>query len=420
MSELVFDPISETRDRLGVSGVEAQALFWTRALVLFGVLVANQTHIESNDQVKLAAMPELAIRLGFTGLAGLIGAYGLLFVKRVQDGVLRFPAAWIVGISFFYLVATICSPYKGTAAPHFITFICIMLFTPTAFAVLGTRRFIQIVFCSIVFTLIASWFLYLFVPVYGVVTEITDESGASVDRMGGTSHPNVLAGINAIFLMILAFLYFEKKLRLAYVLPFLVLCGMTVYATQSRVSPVAAVLSIIFVYRAYWFKTRVFPLTMLLIAAGVAGILLMAATGIGIESESLTRSGDTAEITSLTGRSDIWAYIVEKIGESPLIGYGPGTAKILLDEKDMLLHPHNVVLCTTVTAGVICGAFTIMMFLQQIWVAIRTKYRMAALITFFIVLNSLTETIIFDYVPGTTTVLWLAALYWPSFDDDSL
>ena len=85
-----------------------------------------------------------------------------------------------------------------------------------------------------------------------------------------------------------------------------------------------------------------------------------------------------------------------------------------------MLHPHNVVLNITFAGGIFAGALAVMMFIQQLLISIGRKYRLAALISFVIILNSLTEVPIFDYVPGTPTVLWMAAICWPVLDDGSL
>ena len=135
---------------------------------------------------------------------------------------------------------------------------------------------------------------------------------------------------------------------------------------------------------------------------------------------SATRSGNVDELTSFTGRAQIWEFVIQKIEERPLRGYGPGTAKHYLEQKDLLLHPHNVVLAMAFLGGIFCGLCAVMMFLQQLFVSLGGKYRLAALISLVIIMNSMTETPIFDYVPGTPTMLWMAALFWPLLDDGSL
>lgn len=420
--DALFNPVANSRERLGLSLVETQTLFVACSVVLFVVLVANQTHIETVDAVKLAPRLELMARLGGTALAGLIGIYGFLCMPRVQKAMFTFPGAWVTGIAVCYVAGTAFSDHKSEAVPHLITFACIFLFTPTAFHVMGTRRFIEVTLLALLTSLVASWFLYLFMPEYGMRLEVTDgATGEGVMRMSGASHPNTLAGLSGLTLMIVVYLFLEKRMSFRWAVPFVVLCLATYVFTQTRVAAVSAVLAIAFAYRGAMLKSKVLPMTVTLAVLAVAGFTYVALAGTGgVGAESLTRSGNVEEITSFTGRNEIWAFVAEKIGESPVVGYGPGVAKTLLARKEMLLHPHNVVLSLAVTGGVICGLFGLMMFLHQLWIALGSKARLVVMLTIFIFLNSLTEAFIFDYIPGTSTMLWLFALYYPILDDDSL
>ena len=77
-------------------------------LVLFAVLFLNQTHIETNDAVKLFGELELFLRLAATGAAGILGVYGFVFDPKVRLGFFSFPGAWVLGILLFCLLGTLC------------------------------------------------------------------------------------------------------------------------------------------------------------------------------------------------------------------------------------------------------------------------------------------------------------------------
>ena len=413
---------STSRRQIRFSDLESLALFWLVNLALYGVMIMNHTHIETNDQVKLAGGLELLLRLGTSGIAGVIGMYGLVFMPRVRNAFFSFPGAWVMGVSIMYVIGTVCSPYFSYSMPHLITFGCVVLFSPTAFAVLGTRQTVNVMINSMVITMVASWFLYLAMPEYGVMIEITDLSGATVERMGGTSHPNVLAGACSLLLVMLSYMWFEKKMSTLLVIPLLLLCGLTLLETGTRVALVASVVSVVVVYRGFWFEREILPFTIIFSMLAAIIILFMSATGAGkvASATSFTRSGDMEEITSVTGRAEIWEYCIKKVWERPLRGYGPGSAKIILNRKQMLLHTHNVIISMGVIGGVICAFCGFMMFIHQFWISVCGNYRLAALISFVIIMNSFTENPIFDYVPGAPTVLWLVAVFWPVLDDGSL
>ena len=400
-------------------------MFWITGTVLYTIMVANQTHIETDEAVKLAPQLELLLRLVGTAIAGLIGVYGFLFIGRVQTAMFSLPGAWVTGIAICFALSTVVSDYKSITIPHLITFVCIFLFTPTAFAILGTRRFFEISLFAFLTTLLASWFLFLFVPEFGMKMEVIDAAGSeSVPRMSGTSHPNTLAGVSGFVVLIVSYMLSRNRISWKLAIPVLLLCIATFVLTQTRVAAFAAIVSLLFIYRRFWLRRDVFPLTFILVTVGLFAALFIAWGNnqgwlSGTALKSLTRSGEIEEITSFTGRNHVWSFVVQKIGESPLLGYGPGVAKTLLEKEGLLLHPHNVVLATALAGGVISGLFALIMFFQQLWISCRGTFKLAALITVYVFLNSLTETFIFDYIPGPSTVLFLVALYWPVLDDES-
>ena len=405
---------------------EAQAIRVATLLVLFGTCFVNQTHIETDDQVKLIGKLELIVRLACTGMAGLLGAYGLLFVPKIRMAFLGFPGIFVTGIACCYVMGTILSPYPMYSLPYLITFTSILLFAPFAFHTLGTKLFFGVILFALWLSIFLSWFLYLAMPEFGVMVEITDASGNNrVERMAGSSHPNVLAGMCVLLSVTTAYLWFENKVSMFLCIPAMMLCALTVMLTGTRVAAVAAVFSIAVVYRHFWLRREIIPFA----AAGVglallAGLIVFSDDSEGLFSSSLlkstTRSGSLDEITSVTGRAEIWVYVCEKIMERPIQGYGPGVVKFYLFEKQHLLHTHNVVLNMAFLGGLFGGLFAILMFLSQLYISIRGRYRLAALISIVVIINSLTENPIFDYIPGTTTVLWLGAIFWPDLDDGSL
>ena len=347
MSDAAISPKDSREVRLlPYFAIERTAIYWLTAVALLGVTVANQTHIETNDAVKLAGTLELSIRLGFTGLAGLLGAYGFLFVPKIRYAFYSFPGVWVLGIAVFYVIGTALSPMRGYAFPHLVTFGAVLLFSPMALHTLGAKRFVQVILASMLISLLASWFLYLAMPAYGVAIEITNEAGTeSVERMGGTSHPNTLAGTSVLMIVFLAYLYLEKKISWLLALPLLLLCLATLVATGTRVAIVAAAFSIAFVYRDIWWKREIIPISViLLMLIPLGGIYILSddsRTFAGSIAQATTRSGDMEEISTVTGRAEIWAFVIDKISERPLQGFGPGTAKYYLDAEGLLLHCHN-------------------------------------------------------------------------------
>ena len=424
MSHSILNHNSKKTKTLRFDNLEEQLVYFFSVIALTAIAVANQTHIETNDHVKFAPKLELLARLGATGFGGLIGIYGIVFIKRVRDAFLSFPGVWVLGLWIVIMISTPLSPYPKLAFAHLITFTSVVLFAPTAFAVLGTRLTFKILIGSMIFTLVASWFLYLAMPTYGVMIEITDESGSFVERMGGTSHPNVIAGTSVLCMVSMIYLAVERKISVPQLIPVVALCVVTLMMTGTRVAVASLLVSLFVVYGGKFFTRKMLPYTAaaacLLIF--VVGMSVIQGSGGSSKSflESFTRSGNIDEISTLTGRAEIWDYCIELISQRPLIGYGPGSPKPILEKQEMLLHTHNVILHMAFISGIMGGFCVTMLFLHQLIVSLRRTYPLPALLTLVILMNSMTENPIFDYVPGTPTLLFMMATFWPQLDDGSL
>ena len=80
------------------------------------------------------------------------------------------------------------------------------------------------------------------------------------------------------------------------------------------------------------------------------------------------------DYTITAGRSLIWPFVVEKIGESPLFGFGrqamrrTGLASFLLEElHESFPHPHNAYLEISLDAGVVGLLAALFLFAWIVW-----------------------------------------------------
>lgn len=92
----------------------------------------------------------------------------------------------------------------------------------------------------------------------------------------------------------------------------------------------------------------------------------------------LSRSGSADEITSGTGRTRIWAVVIDLWLERPFFGYGPGSAKFILPVHPMLFkaaaHPHNLYLSVLFAGGLV----GIVLFLTSLTMTIRRAWSQQA------------------------------------------
>ena len=142
--------------------------------------------------------------------------------------------------------------------------------------------------------------------------------------------------------------------------------GRTGYATWGAVGLVLCVVK----WRRYLFLA---PVVALAIMAMVPGAVERFTHGFG-EADELqgTAAVDEYEVTS--GRNLIWPYVIEKIRERPLVGYGrlgmktTGLQDFLWTELgEGFPHPHNVYLETLLDNGAIGLALVLPFYLVVVW-----------------------------------------------------
>jgi O-antigen ligase len=220
---------------------------------------------------------------------------------------------------------------------------------------------------------------------------------------------------------------YGRTVRWRWLLVSLALSVATLWASGSRTATLAA-LAAVAVYlwrvRPWW-----------AVAAGC--LLLLAALGSfawNVDSttalERVSRSGDADEIYQFTGRVEIWSYVVDKIRQSPLVGYGYSCSRFAMaefnagvDELLAVYHAHNMLLNVAMGTGLPGGMMLFAMFVNQA-VAFLKRPNVFPDVTLAVVgAISLLEAVIFQPIPDSCSVLWLIAMFWRqtgvSLQDDS-
>jgi O-antigen ligase len=128
----------------------------------------------------------------------------------------------------------------------------------------------------------------------------------------------------------------------------------------------------------------------------------------------ISRSGNANEVTSLTGRSEIWAVVIQKWLQQPIYGYGYTSALSILPLDPRLFHAaahtHNMLLELLFSGGLILVA----LFLLGLGATIVHICRLgavneAALVAFFLV-RGLTEPTPFGNMAGIGSFAFALAL----------
>jgi O-antigen ligase len=134
------------------------------------------------------------------------------------------------------------------------------------------------------------------------------------------------------------------------------------FLTNSRSSWIglgACLLFATFIGRCQSILSLLLALLGLTIAAAVVLMPSLTKIALGVVTELLSRSGRAVEITSFTGRSDIWEACLRIILEKPWFGYGLGSVRVEIplvfrdSWGNTAATAHNFLLESLISVGVV-------------------------------------------------------------------
>lgn len=364
------------------------------------------------------------MKLLVAAAVGAVGGMGVLLSQRVRETLLSLPGILLVALSAV-LVMTSAFAYAETAtvsraaALILVAYVC---FIPTALSLVGLRTIAYAVLAGLTVHMLISWTLYLFVPSLGLYQEVL--GGATlVSRMGGLGHPNsvgrvaALAGVVSLSILRSDLLLPRMPGARLWLLSIGVLAALTVIATWSRTSALAAMAAVGFLFADRFFSrwglaglaaafSGICVLLLLLELGGASDLLAQTALS------AATKSGELEELTSVTGRTEIWAESLRLIRQRMFTGWGLNSAPLLLAEFSQ--HTHNAVLHATFSGGIVAGALVVVLLAWNFLLGLRDPEPLVRAVSAFILVSCIFEDTILDTFPFPTTTLWLVALLYPT------
>ena len=149
-------------------------------------------------------------------------------------------------------------------------------------------------------------------------------------RLGGIfGNANAVGGVSALALLLTVTAWYAPASRRTVWLSCLVVpvCLACLALSQSRTAMLGlvAAISVVFVRRR--------PLVLLpgLLVGAAAVLLVLGYPGLIEKLIALVaRSGRVEQVTTFTGRTEIWAFVISAIEKAPVLGYGFASAKTLI------------------------------------------------------------------------------------------
>ena len=295
-----------------------------------------------------------------TGLKLLLWAsMGIVALTRLPRCLPLMRDRAILSIGLFALVATASTLWSVTpiyTAIGSMGFLAALLFACAVAAELSEVALYR--------TVVVSFLIYIAMNIAAAVAmpEVAwlaafGESD-SPRLQGVSSHPNILGKEMAAFICLflpLALAYGKKRTAcLLTALAFGVLI-----ATLSRTSLGAILIALALPVLVRLQVAR--PLIWLVVAATGVALLALAAgfvPDLRAILDGASRSSDASEILTLTGRTELWGFVWDKILEAPFFGHGFGAADAVLSPQwwgapDASVGAHNTWLQALLIVGVI-------------------------------------------------------------------
>lgn len=379
-----------------------RALAWDgrhayRMIIVLTIILSAVFRLRAIDDKSIDA--QILLKLAAIGLTGLMVAAAFL-----QIGLQHHSQAFFVWCAFFVytMLTSFITATPALALVETISNLAAFLLLYSASCLLNRDNLVRALTASCLILCLLSLAAYLGMPSLGRMSDWVNGSFVPTWRLQGVFGTANAAGgaaaVGVILTLLSPALAGTRWPRLAAVGVFA--ACLVLSNNRMAMAGLGAAL-----FYANWAKGN--KALKLAIVAFVASLVLLVYLGAGDELlELLSRSGSSDEITSGTGRTRIWAVVLQLWSEQPLFGYGAGAAKYILPKNPLLFaaaaHAHNLFLNILFSGGVV-GLFLFVYGLGIVarQAASREDHRTIALLIFFMVYGITEPTIggLVSFVP---------------------
>ncbi len=361
---------------------------------------------------------QVLLRIFTTFFATVCGMWGWWRFQEVRQSLISYRGLFACLLVAGALSSAITSPSPKVAAFVAIAIGSYLLLSITCVVMFGFVQVLKDVLMALWCFVILSWLLYIFVPSLATFHEYLSIE-ETLPRFGGLGHPNVLSAILSLGMLLVLVLAREKHIAWRWVIPCVLLFIVTIVAAKSRTPIIAfgaaflCLMRPLIVHRA----TYLFVAACIL-SVTLAAIAIEATEGIDRTIDSLalsfTKTGTIDELTSATGRTEIWSRAIALIEKSPLTGYGGGLSSQIMVEHSG--HAHNLFLETALLFGIPTMLLFSTLILISLTDCLRTKHLFIPEFLTFLLVLGLVESPLFGLVPDPTMCIWLSCVFAPVID----
>jgi O-antigen ligase len=265
----------------------------------------------------------------------------------------------------------------------------------------------------------------VFLCIGWVVFYVNPELGASpfatvngmVDRFCGIAgQADVMGGVCAKYIGAIFLLWRAGRCKLLYALPLTALGIVSLLASDARTGMIAmaAGMAAVVLLRSRW-GTGLF----LLLGLAVFLLFQIAPPRLDGLMSGFSRSGDPSELSTLTGRLEIWEFSIKKILESPVIGWGYNSSKVVLGqhlgfENGLMIDTaHNLWLQNMLSVGLLGTLPLVALFVILIVKACRHPMPFRDFYMVVALVGGLADNQAFGTTPTLLMAVFFTAVVWP-------
>ncbi len=350
---------------------------------------------------------DLQVGLKLLGIA-LIIVLGLpTFITRIRTGCAREPFLWILFISYVCLTATYAvTPLLAivAAASLFGGFIYLWHICE----VFGRQTLINTLISACFVLCLGSIVAYFFMPSLGRMDDWSDGAFISTSRLQGLFGTANAAGAAGAFGLILVWLLSDIRRRSLMFCAVTAVFGFCMLRSDNRMAVVA--MAGCFLYLSFSKGHRGLKTIILALALSILVVMFYAFGDVLLDH--MARSGSADEVLSGTGRTRIWAVVLQLSAEHPLFGLGYTSSGQILPKNEMLFaaaaHAHDMYLEVLFSGGIVGVGLLIASLMASIKRAAENHAHAEVGIIIFFLIYGITEPVMNGLV-GFPTLSFLAS-----------
>ncbi len=323
----------------------------------------------------------------------------------------------VIMFLLWLLISAMFSPVPAYSAVAAFSIVAYVAFSAYLFSAFDEVDVFAIVVFALVIFCVVSIVIYFAVPHLGhYVYWVNGERYLSPRLAGIAGSANNMGRIAALALVIIGLYARELYQRHRLFVPIgAMIAAIALVMTNSRTS--MAMVAII-LFATHFLTWRRLYVVVFVFAAGLVGLAILLPAGDEV-LRLVSRSGSLDEVTSMTGRTDIW-YAVAKLAEAhPLTGFGYGSSVFVLPQHErdigfLTSHAHNLMLQLFLTTGWV-GVILFSLALLAVGLrAIMAGDRVVLALMSFVLLNGVTESSGFTTVANICSFAFALAVTFPN------